>query len=88
MVFLRPVVVRDAAASDALMMDRYDSIRAAQQVVQPTDSTILGNVSGAPVLPQLQTVGPVQSVSPVPFVPDAPRPARVQPTADSAYSAP
>ena len=35
MVFLRPVVVRDAAASDALMLDRYESIRALQQAVQP-----------------------------------------------------
>jgi general secretion pathway protein D len=54
MVFLRPVVVRDAAASDALMIDRYESIRALQQQVQPTSGGVLGNVQGAPVLPSLR----------------------------------
>ena len=53
MVFLRPVVVRDAAASDALMLDRYDAIRALQQAAQPAPSTVLRSVSGAPVLPAL-----------------------------------
>ncbi len=54
MVFLRPVVVRDAAASDALMIDRYESIRALQQQVQPSSGGVLGNVQGAPVLPSLR----------------------------------
>ena len=54
MVFLRPVVVRDAAASDALVIDRYESIRTLQQQVQPTSSNVLGNVQGAPVLPSLR----------------------------------
>lgn len=54
MVFLRPVVVRDAAASDALMQDRYESIRALQQAVQPEPSAVMGSVSGAPVLPALR----------------------------------
>lgn len=53
MVFLRPVVVRDAAASDALMIDRYDAIRALQQAAQPAPSTVMRSVSGAPVLPAL-----------------------------------
>jgi general secretion pathway protein D len=46
-------VVRDAAASDALMLDRYDAIRALQQAAQPAPSTVLRSVSGAPVLPAL-----------------------------------
>ncbi len=54
LVFLRPVVVRDAAASDALMLDRYDSIRALQQATQPAASAVLQSVSGAPVLPALR----------------------------------
>ena len=53
MVFLRPTVVRDSATSDALMIDRYEAIRALQQVTQPTDSVPLRSVSGAPILPQL-----------------------------------
>ena len=53
MVFLRPVVVRDAAASDALMIDRYDAIRALQHNAQPASSLVMGAVNGAPLLPPL-----------------------------------
>ena len=41
MVFLRPVVVRDAAATDALTLDRYELMRSAQQQVQPAQSTAM-----------------------------------------------
>ncbi len=58
MVFLRPIVVRDAAASDALMEDRYEAIRAVQQATQPAQSAVLRGVSGAPVLPPLRTSAP------------------------------
>ncbi|MEG2879859.1 MAG: type II secretion system secretin GspD [Comamonas sp.] len=92
MVFLRPVVVRDAAAADALMTDRYEVIRAAQQGLQPQPSTILNSVSGAPVLPALQPGGPAQPLATVPFAPEAPKPARprIVPITDTddAYSAP
>jgi len=53
MVFLRPQVIRDAAASDALMVDRYDAIRALQQATQPSPHLILGSVPDSPVLPAL-----------------------------------
>jgi general secretion pathway protein D len=42
MVFLRPVVIRDASASDRLTNDRYEQMRATQTESQPTD--------GAPIL--------------------------------------
>ncbi|MDF1483910.1 type II secretion system secretin GspD [Ramlibacter sp. H39-3-26] len=58
MVFLRPVVVRDSIASDSLTMDRYETIRALQQQVQPPQSTVLQGVSGAPVLPALSPASP------------------------------
>ena len=64
MVFLRPVVVRDAATSDALMLDRYESIRALQQVVQPTPSAVMNSISGAPVLPALRPAAPDAQVFP------------------------
>ncbi|MEO8857093.1 MAG: type II secretion system secretin GspD [Burkholderiaceae bacterium] len=51
MVFLRPVVVRDAAAVDSLSMDRYELMRAGQQALQPLPSAVLAPVSSAPVLP-------------------------------------
>lgn len=50
MVFLRPVVIRDAAASDALSMGRYDQMRAAQAGAQPAPSEVIP-VNEAPVLP-------------------------------------
>ena len=58
MVFLRPVVVRDAAASDALSMGRYDLMRATQGNAQPAPSSILP-INEAPVLPQLAPATPV-----------------------------
>jgi general secretion pathway protein D len=50
MVFLRPVVVRDAAASDALSLDRYELMRATQQRAQPENSSLVP-INEAPVLP-------------------------------------
>ena len=68
MVFLRPVVVRDAATSEALMADRYDAIRGLQQVTQPASSLPLRSISGAPVLPELpQRSAPATRVQPAPL---------------------
>jgi general secretion pathway protein D len=50
MVFLRPVVVRDAAASDALSNNRYQQMMGLQQAAQPGFNPILGS-GNAPVLP-------------------------------------
>ena len=50
MVFLRPVVLRDAAAADSFSMDRYELMRATQQQAQPEPSTVVP-VNEAPVLP-------------------------------------
>ncbi|MBS7777637.1 type II secretion system secretin GspD [Acidovorax sp. CCYZU-2555] len=91
MVFLRPVVVRDAAASDALMLDRYDAIRANQEILQPAPSAVLGAVDGAPVMPALQLGGPTQPLATVPFTPSVkPARPRIVPISetDEAYSAP
>ncbi|MCZ8252320.1 MAG: type II secretion system secretin GspD [Hylemonella sp.] len=50
MVFLRPVVIRDAAAAEDLSMGRYDQMRAAQQAVQPAASAVLP-IQAGPLLP-------------------------------------
>ena len=50
MVFLRPVVVRDAQATDALSLDRYELMRAVQKDTQPKPSSVLP-INDAPVLP-------------------------------------
>jgi len=58
MVFLRPTVIRDTAASETLAIDRYEAIRALQKDSQPPPNAALGAVSEAPVLPPLQEAPP------------------------------
>lgn len=65
MVFLRPVVLRDAASGDRLTLDRYDLIRAQQQAAQPEPSQLVP-IPGNPVLP------PVGSGTPGVLRPTAP----------------
>jgi general secretion pathway protein D len=52
MVFLRPVVVRDGAATEALSMGRYEQMRLNQQGFQPTATGALP-LNGSAVLPAL-----------------------------------
>ena len=52
MVFLRPVVVRDAVAADILSLDRYDLMRTNQLQNQPPPNALVP-LTGAPVLPSL-----------------------------------
>ena len=54
MVFLRPVVMRTPEGTNQLSLDRYEAIRAAQQLNQPVKSMILPD-TGAPVLPDPKT---------------------------------
>ncbi len=51
MVFLRPVVVRDAPSVEQLSMDRYELMRAGQLAAQPVPSSVL-RINEAAVLPQ------------------------------------
>jgi general secretion pathway protein D len=52
MVFLRPVVVRDAAASDALSTNRYQQMMGLQRNMQPSFNPVLETGPG-PMLPVL-----------------------------------
>ncbi|MEO7954698.1 MAG: type II secretion system secretin GspD, partial [Polaromonas sp.] len=63
MVFLRPVVVRDGAATDALSMDRYDMMRTRQQQAQPASSSLIP-VNESPVLPMLTPGLPTSIAAP------------------------
>ena len=66
MVFLRPVVIRDAASSDALSMDRYDLMRLQQMQAQPVPNAAVP-VSDAPSLPPLSDLkGAPKAGIPVP----------------------
>lgn len=66
MVFLRPVVVRDAAATNALSMDRYEMMRANQQQSQPSNSTLLP-VNESPQLPARPPAAPAATPVPAPL---------------------
>ena len=52
MVFLRPVVVRDASSTETLSQDRYDFMRGAQQLGQPVPN-IMVPINQGPILPAL-----------------------------------
>ncbi len=69
MVFLRPVVVRDAPSVEQLSMDRYDLMRAGQLAAQPAPSSVL-RINEAAVLPQ--------QPAPLPKAPAEPRPQQQQ----------
>jgi general secretion pathway protein D len=67
MVFLRPVVVRDAQSSENLSLDRYDLMRGLQKDTQPTPSSVL-QINDTAVLPPMRASG-------LPSVPQNPSPA-------------
>jgi general secretion pathway protein D len=66
MLFLRPVIVRDAASTQSLSLDRYELMRSGQKDLQPVPSSVM-NVNEAPVLPPQQPAG-APTKSPAPLV--------------------
>jgi general secretion pathway protein D len=73
MVFLRPVVVRDAVGSDELSLDRYELMRGKQGGSGQPTSSLMVPINQAPVLPELRRQNP--PVAPAPGAPGAPAPA-------------
>jgi general secretion pathway protein D len=63
MVFLRPVVVRDARDSDRLSLDRYDMMRSGLRDNQPVPSSLVP-INDSPLLPE----PPLTKTAPVPLV--------------------
>ena len=63
MVFLRPVVMRDAAATESLSVNRYEQMRGNQMNSQPAPSTAVP-VNAAPVMPELPATSPAAAPSP------------------------
>jgi general secretion pathway protein D len=63
MVFLRPVVVRDASATDRLSNDRYEQMRTKQIDAQPEPSSLVP-INDAPVMLQLQRALPAPVPAP------------------------
>ena len=77
MVFLRPVVLRDAEATDNFTMDRYDLMRGVQRDAQPLARDMVP-VNQAPVLPAARAQEPPAPGAAPMFIspgiaPDAPR---------------
>jgi general secretion pathway protein D len=56
MVFLRPVVMRDADAATRISLDRYDLIRAAQQQEMQPASSVVVPINESPVIPPSRTL--------------------------------
>jgi general secretion pathway protein D len=75
MVFLRPIVVRDAGQSDALSLDRYDLMRGKQVGAQPPNS-IVTPVNAGPLMPPL-TTAPAPAPAPAPAGPGSATPSPV-----------
>jgi type II secretory ATPase GspE/PulE/Tfp pilus assembly ATPase PilB-like protein len=75
-----PVVVRDAAASDALMIDRYESIRALQQQVQPPPAACWA-MCGCARAASLRTERSARTQRPVTMRHPCPTPLPAQPAA-------
>jgi general secretion pathway protein D len=80
MVFLRPVVVRDGSAAEALSMGRYEQMRLQQQGFQPlptgplpvAGSAVLPPVAGSAVLPPVDTSVTVTPIAPAAATPVLP----------------
>ncbi len=78
MVFIRPVVVRDASATDNLSIDRYELMRGQQKNAQPAQSLLLPINQGPqmpafPVTP-LKTPVPIEAPTEVPAAPATEKP--------------
>ncbi len=73
MVFLRPVIVRDAAQSDELSIGRYDLMRSTQQAAQPVQSVVVP-VNAGPVMSPLRRVEPAAAPAAVPSPVPSPAP--------------
>ncbi len=85
MVFLRPVVMRDADSVGKLSADRYDQIRGVQQGAQPSKSYFMPN--GAPVLPPSQQPGQVPGLQSAPLQVQPAPPVKAPQMADPANPA-
>jgi general secretion pathway protein D len=78
MVFLRPIVMRDAESANRFSADRYEQMRGRQQDAQPAPSVVMP-INESPVLParpsasQPLSSAPATAPAPAPAAP-APRP--------------
>ena len=74
MVFLRPIVMRDADSANRFSLDRYEQIRGEQKTAQPSPSLVLP-INESPVLPPMRAPAP-PAVPPLGAVPPEGSPAQ------------
>ena len=74
MVFLRPIVMRDADSANRFSLDRYEQIRGEQKTAQPSPSLVLP-INESPVLPPMRAPAP-PAVPPLGAVPPENSPAQ------------
>lgn len=79
MVFLRPIVMRDAEASNRFSVDRYEQLRGFQQGNQPNPNVLLP-INESPVLPPLRDAAQPPGTTP-PLAPAAPAASEPAPAA-------
>ncbi len=95
MVFLRPVVMRDADTANKLSLDRYEQIRGFQKDMQPP-SSLLVPINDSPVIPPLRRLestgeplsAPQSSPGTTPGALRAPKPAQPESAPPAAAPAP
>jgi general secretion pathway protein D len=83
-------VLRDAASTDKLSLDRYDLIRAQQKDSQPSRSLVLP-INESPVLPPMRDGMPIQTLPVTPIrglLPPEPAASGVPPAAPAATTPP
>lgn len=87
MVFLRPVIVRNALQSEQFSLDRYDLMRSSQLANQPEDSSVL-QINRAPVMPEITPRNPEAWRRPVPSEPLLDPRNTQQPASSNSWSSP
>lgn len=88
MVFLRPVIMRDAESANKISMDRYELIRALQTAAQPPNNPLIP-LNDSPVLSPERRIEQGAPLAVPPNAPGAVKPGPVDvPPAASAASAP
>jgi general secretion pathway protein D len=86
MVFLRPIVMRDADSANRFSVDRYEQIRSLQKESQPAPSFVMP-INASPVLPE-RPVGSTAPLAPAELPIDPTMSARPKPAPPPAPSAP
>ncbi len=74
MVFLRPIVMRDADSANRFSVDRYEQIRGQQKDMQPVITPLMP-INESPVMPPMRAPGEAPASTLPPLAPPVPAPA-------------